>query len=156
MGRYRRKKNYNVDHIYKKSQKKMFNKGIKYIDQIYDDMKAPEKANKKIGDPETPGFGRFYCIACSRWFESQKTLDTHKKTKPHKRRVKKLKTEECYYGPDVKIDNGDGKATKPFSVKLSATSSSKGSSSTLPMATTTDLSSTTTTTTTTLPMTTTN
>lgn len=41
-------------------------------------------------DPEKPGLGLFYCMECSRYMENQNVLDKHKRSKPHKRRVKEL------------------------------------------------------------------
>mmetsp|Transcript_12559 Transcript_12559/g.38072 ORF Transcript_12559/g.38072 Transcript_12559/m.38072 type:complete len:124 (-) Transcript_12559:63-434(-) len=91
----------------------------KYLDQVYEDMKAPEKANKLIGDADVPGRGRFYCIACSRYFITQATLDKHCESKPHKRREKQLRTEEVYLGSDLPVDNGMSKDKKsPFPESL--------------------------------------
>jgi bud site selection protein 20 len=69
-------------------------------------MENPEKANDKNGDIDTPGLGRHYCVSCARYFISETAMQSHEKTKAHKRQLKQLKTEEVYLGPDVKIDNG--------------------------------------------------
>ncbi|KAM0688666.1 hypothetical protein COBT_000067 [Conglomerata obtusa] len=58
--------------------------GPKHIDQI---------STKTIAHNEDlPGAGLFPCFECDRFFIDEKTLNGHKKTKPHKRRLKELKT----------------------------------------------------------------
>jgi bud site selection protein 20 len=41
-------------------------------------------------DDDIPGGGQHYCMACARYFADQTSLDSHKKSKPHKRLVAKL------------------------------------------------------------------
>jgi len=41
-------------------------------------------------DEDKPGAGQFYCVGCSRFFESNETLNVHKATKKHKRMVKRM------------------------------------------------------------------
>ncbi|CAI4221819.1 unnamed protein product [Auanema sp. JU1783] len=65
----------------------------KDLDQIHEDLK-PEKAAKLMNqeiDLDLPGDGQFYCIECARHFTDEKTITAHKKSKPHKNRVKTLK-----------------------------------------------------------------
>ncbi|KAI5283550.1 Bud site selection protein 20 [Ascosphaera aggregata] len=40
-----------------------------------------------------PALGAFYCVECSKWFESEHNLLAHRKGKSHKRRVRLLKEE---------------------------------------------------------------
>jgi hypothetical protein len=59
------------------------------IDQIQDDLKKEEVVGKKMEfeiDEDLPGLGQYYCTFCARHFMSQETLETHEKTKDHKRR----------------------------------------------------------------------
>lgn len=80
------------------------------LDQIYEDMKNPEKANIKEGDVDVAGFGKHYCIPCARYFVSEESLTTHQGTKPHKRRLRLFEKEpDTYTGPAVIIDNGPKK-----------------------------------------------
>ena len=70
--------------------------------QSYVDTKAPE---------DLPGFGQWYCIECSKWFESEINLVKHAKGKPHKRRVRQLKDEpytqkEAEAAVGLTTDNG--------------------------------------------------
>ncbi|KAM0675050.1 hypothetical protein GVAV_001389 [Gurleya vavrai] len=57
--------------------------GTKFIDQI---RIGTIKSNEDL-----PGCGMFPCFECDRFFIDEKTLDGHKKTKGHKRRIKELK-----------------------------------------------------------------
>ncbi|CAK0807948.1 unnamed protein product [Prorocentrum cordatum] len=67
----------------------------KDIDQVHDDLKTPDKfvpeAMEK--DEDLPGLGQFYCIACSRFFQTAEVLAVHVKSKLHKRRLQKAKDE---------------------------------------------------------------
>lgn len=63
------------------------------LDLIYNDMASKESIAKLKNQPldETkPGLGQYYCIECAKYFETQPTLDLHRKGKVHKRRVKDL------------------------------------------------------------------
>ena len=44
-------------------------------------------------DDNLPGLGNFYCVYCARHFADLVTLDRHKLTKAHKRRLKDVKQE---------------------------------------------------------------
>lgn len=84
----------------------------KDLDQIQDELRRKEmslpKAPKVIGlDEELPGLGQFQCAACDRFFVNAFTLSEHCKTKPHKRRLKKLK-EKPYTQEEAEA--GAGKA----------------------------------------------
>ena len=43
-------------------------------------------------DEDVPGYGKHYCIACSRYFQDASALAEHNSTRPHKRKVKMLLT----------------------------------------------------------------
>ena len=78
------------------------------IDQIQDDLEK-EKAGRKMGfeiDDDLPGLGQFYCVHCARHFADLITLERHRDTKAHKRRLKDVKQEK--YSQDV-ADFGAGK-----------------------------------------------
>lgn len=47
--------------------------------------------NNIIDSSEYPSMGQFRCIPCDRYFVDQFTMDEHKKSKVHKRRIKLLK-----------------------------------------------------------------
>ena len=54
---------------------------------------------------DLPGLGRWYCIECAMWFESETNFVKHAKGKPHKRRVRQLK-EEPYTQKDAEAAAG--------------------------------------------------
>uniref|UniRef100_A0A182ZZI8 C2H2-type domain-containing protein n=1 Tax=Echinostoma caproni TaxID=27848 RepID=A0A182ZZI8_9TREM len=41
-------------------------------------------------DEDLPGLGQYFCVSCAKYFINQHTLDTHRNSKPHKRRLKAL------------------------------------------------------------------
>jgi hypothetical protein len=62
------------------------------LDLIHADLKSAKhltqfKATKAAED--LPGFGRHYCVECSKWFEGEHNLNEHKRGKNHKRRYAK-------------------------------------------------------------------
>lgn len=64
------------------------------LDLIYQDLSLTESIQKLKNQPldeNKPGLGQYYCIECAKYFESQSTLDSHTKSKIHKRRVRQLK-----------------------------------------------------------------
>jgi len=63
------------------------------------------KLEKQEIDPDLPGLGQHYCVSCARYFVDARALSEHRKTKPHKRRVKALQ-EDIYTGPHQLVDNG--------------------------------------------------
>ena len=98
----RRRKNLSKNKQYQRTRKTK-NK-TKDLDQIFDDLK-PENIIKlqtqQPIDEDLPGLGQFYCVFCSRYFIGQSSLDTHYKTKEHKKRLKRTK-EEPYTIEDSK------------------------------------------------------
>ncbi|KAF9764591.1 Zinc finger C2H2 protein [Nosema granulosis] len=62
------------------------------IDQI---QKNIENGYLPAEDEDLPGGGKFYCTECDRFFIVKNALESHKKTKLHKKRVKDLK-EPCH------------------------------------------------------------
>lgn len=64
------------------------------LDLVYKDLSTKESVYALKNQPldETkPGLGQYYCIECAKYFESQPTLDHHRKGKVHKRRSKDLR-----------------------------------------------------------------
>merc|ERR1719440_2147093 len=70
-------------------------KRTKDVDQVHEDLKKPD--NFKPGvlpqDEDLPGMGQFYCVACSRYFQTAEVKAAHDKSKLHKRRLKKAQDE---------------------------------------------------------------
>lgn len=67
------------------------------LDQIQEDIAKHAAAPPKVPkfDQELPGCGQYYCLACARYFITDKTLEEHLKSKLHKKRVK-LAAEKPY------------------------------------------------------------
>jgi len=88
MGRNRRSTGKNKA---KKTAKLVKTKRIsKAEDQLYEDN-LPHNRPHTIAkatqfDEDRPGLGQFYCAACGRYFISDTAMQTHGKTKAHKRR----------------------------------------------------------------------
>ncbi|KAH3679849.1 hypothetical protein WICMUC_000592 [Wickerhamomyces mucosus] len=64
------------------------------LDLIYNDLGSKEsilKLKNQELDETKPGMGQFYCIHCAKYFENEQAIQTHYKSKIHKRRVKELK-----------------------------------------------------------------
>ncbi|ORY63687.1 hypothetical protein BCR35DRAFT_308852 [Leucosporidium creatinivorum] len=68
------------------------------LDQILEDIK--DGGAKKMSDTllhndveDLPGMAQHACLPCSRFFADAISLGTHIKSKPHKRRLKKLEEE---------------------------------------------------------------
>ncbi|KAF4649483.1 hypothetical protein FOL46_001775, partial [Perkinsus olseni] len=58
------------------------------IDQIHDDLKAPEKFSNMPVDEDLPGRGQHYCVSCAKYFITDIALVAHFKTAKHRRRLK--------------------------------------------------------------------
>ncbi|KAG9243868.1 hypothetical protein BJ878DRAFT_422671, partial [Calycina marina] len=80
------------------------------LDQIHADLRSPkhlaEHTNTKAAE-DLPGLGQFYCVECAKWFETDKSLVTHRKGSNHKRRLKALKTEP-YTQREAEAATGQG------------------------------------------------
>lgn len=66
------------------------------LDQISEDLKSPKhlKQFQQLKAAEDlPALGQHYCIECAKYFESENSINSHLKGKPHKRRVKELREE---------------------------------------------------------------
>lgn len=54
-------------------------------------------------DLDKPGMGQYYCVACARYFKDLDNLESHERSKPHKRRCKALQ-ESPHRGEDLPRD----------------------------------------------------
>ncbi|XP_059617196.1 zinc finger protein 593 homolog [Phlebotomus argentipes] len=66
----------------------------KDLDEIDEDLtkKSDQLLNQEV-DLEQAGFAQFYCIHCAKYFIDDNALQSHFRTKVHKRRMKALETE---------------------------------------------------------------
>lgn len=59
------------------------------VDQVKADLLSPKHLKQFMetkAAEDLPGLGRHYCTECSKWFDTDATLVSHRKGKPHKRR----------------------------------------------------------------------
>ncbi|KAF4591477.1 Zinc finger protein bud20 [Ophiocordyceps camponoti-floridani] len=66
------------------------------VDQIKADLVSPRHLSEYKdckASEDLPGFGEHYCVECARWFDTALTLGSHRRGKPHKRRIKQLREE---------------------------------------------------------------
>ncbi|KAI1165297.1 hypothetical protein F5B18DRAFT_649779 [Nemania serpens] len=64
------------------------------IDQIKADLLSPKhlSQHQELKPKEDlPGLGRWYCVECAKWYDTEVNLVMHRKGKPHKRRVRQLR-----------------------------------------------------------------
>ncbi|MEW5319986.1 MAG: hypothetical protein WDW38_011094 [Sanguina aurantia] len=112
-------------HKHKKYNKQLLRAEFeqRHIDQVWEDVRKPttDVINSASGpkgttarsvlDEDVPGYGKFYCVPCSRYFQSQVAHDDHDKTRPHKRRLKLLTTTARPHNQqDADIASGMGAA----------------------------------------------
>ncbi|KAI1147488.1 hypothetical protein F4825DRAFT_437162 [Nemania diffusa] len=80
------------------------------LDQIKADLLSPKHLSQhKDTKPkeDLPGLGRWYCVECAKWYDTEVNLVMHRKGKPHKRRVKQLR-EEPYTQKEAEAAAGLG------------------------------------------------
>lgn len=90
--------------------KKKTRRHTRDFDQIHADLhnkRHLEQFHETKEREDLPAFGDFYCIECAKWYESENNFTAHKKSKPHKRRVKQLK-EEPYSQKEAEAAAGYG------------------------------------------------
>merc|ERR1711939_525335 len=110
----------------------------KDTDQVYEELERQRQGLPKLrtGDTtiqeaeaeELPGGGEFPCVHCSRHFISKPALDTHLKTKIHKRRLKELK-DKPYSQEEADAAAGLGRETRRRPADAHATTEMEMSSS---------------------------
>nr|ODO02657.1 bud site selection protein 20 [Cryptococcus depauperatus CBS 7855] len=66
---------------------------VKDLDQIELDLLPHHKAKleKQPIDEDKPGLGQHYCVECAKYCETDAALQTHLRSKIHRRQLKQLK-----------------------------------------------------------------
>ncbi|KAI5790722.1 hypothetical protein DFH27DRAFT_614183 [Peziza echinospora] len=80
------------------------------LDLIHGDLRHPTQLKQHIAlvpEEDRPGLGRFHCIECAKFFESQANLEAHFSGKRHKRRMRMLK-EDPYTIEEANAAVGQG------------------------------------------------
>ncbi|KAK3265468.1 hypothetical protein CYMTET_25853 [Cymbomonas tetramitiformis] len=92
----------------------------RHIDQVWEDVRkeepvhdgthGPQGTTARVAhDEDVAGLGQFYCIPCSKYFQNAFSLESHERTKPHKKRLKVLKGERPHSREDAEACGGMGK-----------------------------------------------
>ncbi|XP_074642270.1 zinc finger protein 593-like [Tubulanus polymorphus] len=92
MGRLARKKQHKGNNVLKQFKTKRYRRDVDEISKDLEPANREKLLNQKL-DLDVAGGAQHYCITCAKHFLDEKTLQTHFKSKPHKRRMKKLETE---------------------------------------------------------------
>ncbi|KAG8766171.1 Bud site selection protein 20 [Serendipita sp. 397] len=92
MGRLRRSRTHKAQRdVHRASRTRARKRDLDQI-QLYDLRPAARAAlERQPLDIEKPGLAQHYCVECARYFESDAALQTHWRSKLHKRRCKKLR-----------------------------------------------------------------
>lgn len=110
MGRVRNKRTRTTKNkVYKKTHDTK--RRPRDVDQIQDDIRDLGELEFEV-DEDLPGCGQFYCTPCGRHFMDQSALDTHLKTRAHKRRLQDL-AQEQYTQAEAELAAGRGKEVLP-------------------------------------------
>ena len=89
------------------------------LDQIQLIDLEPEKRASLEAQPldhELPGLGQHYCVECARYMETDAALQTHWKSKVHKRRCKQLR-EPAYTIEESELAAGLGREERKPTVR---------------------------------------
>merc|ERR1711936_111188 len=85
-------------------------------DQLAEDAK-PENALKLLNqehDLELAGDAQFYCVSCARYFIDNNSLNSHHRSKTHKRKVAKIVDYNAYDHKEAMAAAGFGSYTTPL------------------------------------------
>ena len=96
-GKQRRRGNPAKKKCYAKQRiKKPYERDIDQI--VLHDMLTEnvQKLKNQPVDEDKPGLGQNYCVPCARHFTTRDALETHLKSKQHKKRFKVVTTEKPY------------------------------------------------------------
>ncbi|KAI1809423.1 zinc finger protein [Poronia punctata] len=88
---------------------------VRDLDQIKADLNSQKHLSQyKDMKPneDLPGLGRWYCVECAKWYDTESNLILHRKGKPHKRRVKQLR-EQPYTQKEAEAAIGLGVNAHP-------------------------------------------
>jgi len=87
MGR-KKNKHHRKHHVADKSyhRAKLTANRTKDIDQIQDEIKNFDPSKPREVDPDLPGLGQYYCLACALYCINRQALEDHCKSKRHKQR----------------------------------------------------------------------
>ncbi|PFH47644.1 hypothetical protein AMATHDRAFT_133324, partial [Amanita thiersii Skay4041] len=92
MGRLRRSRAHHARRdVHRATRTRARAKDLDQIQLIDLDPKNRAALEAQALDFEKPGLAQHYCVECARYFETDSALNTHWKSKIHKRRCKQLR-----------------------------------------------------------------
>ncbi|KAH9990581.1 hypothetical protein BJV77DRAFT_947209 [Russula vinacea] len=92
MSRYRRSRTHKAQRdVHRASRTRARTKDIDQIQLIDLDPKNRTKLEAQELDYEKPGLAQHYCVECAKYYETDSALQSHWRSKVHKRRCKALK-----------------------------------------------------------------
>ncbi|EIN09633.1 hypothetical protein PUNSTDRAFT_113065 [Punctularia strigosozonata HHB-11173 SS5] len=120
MGRLRRSRTHGGNRdVHRAGRTRARTKDLDQIQLIDLDPKHRAALEAQPIDFDKPGLAQHYCVECAKYFETDNALQSHWKSKVHKRRCKQLKEpaytiEEAERAAGLGVDNGR-RATKQIS-----------------------------------------
>ncbi|XP_065363410.1 zinc finger protein 593 homolog [Calliphora vicina] len=87
----RKKMHYGDTHLQRRMRVRNRTRDMDLIDQDLRTQSA-QLINQAV-DLEKPGFAQFYCVHCAKYFIDDRAMQTHFRSKVHKRRLKALELE---------------------------------------------------------------
>ncbi|KIY53233.1 hypothetical protein FISHEDRAFT_19883, partial [Fistulina hepatica ATCC 64428] len=113
MGRQRRSRMHHARRdVHRASRSRAF--PLRTIDQIQLidlDPKVRKALESQSLDFDKPGLAQHYCVECAHYYETNHALESHWKSKVHKRRCKQLR-EKVYTVEDAEAAGGAGRETR--------------------------------------------
>ncbi|KAG2011146.1 hypothetical protein CC2G_011295 [Coprinopsis cinerea AmutBmut pab1-1] len=112
MGRLRRSRAHHARRDVKRaSRTRARTKDLDQIQLIDLDPKNRAALEAQPLDYEKPGLAQHYCVECAKYFETDNALQSHWRSKVHKRRLKQLK-EPAYTIEESEMAAGLGRENK--------------------------------------------
>ncbi|XP_075156469.1 zinc finger protein 593 homolog [Haematobia irritans] len=106
----RKKMHYGDTHLQRRWRVRNRTRDLDQIDQDLQTQSA-QLINQAV-DLEKPGFAQFYCVHCAKYFIDDAAMQSHFRTKVHKRRLKALEVEP-YSVEESERAAGRGNYQKP-------------------------------------------
>ncbi|KAI0272376.1 hypothetical protein BC834DRAFT_856472 [Gloeopeniophorella convolvens] len=119
MGRLRRSRTHRAQRdVHRASRTRARGRDIDQIQLIDLDPKTRAKLEAQALDYEKPGLAQHYCVECAKYYETDAALQSHWRSKVHKRRCKALKEpvytiEEAERAAGLGRDDRRAAATEP-------------------------------------------